>query len=68
MRKLIRNISRLLIGLLFLFSGFTKAVDPMGSKFKFDDYFVAFGMEWLIPFSLVLGIILSTVEFSIDFA
>lgn len=67
MRKLIRNISRLLIGLLFLFSGFTKAVDPMGSKFKFDDYFVAFGMEWLIPFSLVLGIILSTVEFSIGF-
>ena len=67
MRKLIRNISRLLIGLLFLFSGFTKAVDPMGSKFKFDDYFVAFGMEWLIPFSLVLGIILSTVEFSVGF-
>lgn len=67
MRKFIRNISRLLIGLLFLFSGFTKAVDPMGSKFKFDDYFVAFGMEWLIPFSLVLGIILSTVEFSVGF-
>jgi len=67
MSKLIRNISRYLIGLLFLFSGFTKAVDPMGSKFKFDDYFVAFGMEWLIPLSLVLGIILSTIEFSIGF-
>ncbi|HPW66013.1 MAG TPA: hypothetical protein PLS84_02895 [Salinivirgaceae bacterium] len=67
MNKLIRNISRHLIGLLFLFSGFAKAVDPMGSKFKFDDYFVAFGMEWLIPFSLILGIILSTVEFSVGF-
>ena len=67
MSKLIRNISRYLIGLLFLFSGFTKAVDPMGSKFKFDDYFVAFGMEWLIPLPLVLGIILSTIEFSIGF-
>ena len=67
MSKLIRNTSRYLIGLLFLFSGFTKAVDPMGSKFKFDDYFVAFGMEWLIPLPLVLGIILSTIEFSIGF-
>jgi uncharacterized membrane protein YphA (DoxX/SURF4 family) len=65
--KTLRNISRIAIGLVFLFSGFVKAVDPMGSKFKFDDYFMAFGMEWLIPFSLVFGILLSTLEFVTGF-
>ncbi len=65
--KIIRNVSRILMGLVFLFSGFVKAVDPMGSKFKFDDYFMAFGMEWLIPFSLVFGILLSTLEFVTGF-
>ncbi len=67
MLNILRNFSRLLTGLLFLFSGFVKAVDPMGSSFKFDDYFVAFGIEWLTPYSLLFGIILSTVEFSVGF-
>ncbi|HON18832.1 MAG TPA: DoxX family protein [Salinivirgaceae bacterium] len=66
--KIIRNISRLLVGLVFLFSGFVKAVDPMGSQFKFNDYFVAFGIEWLMPLALVFAIMLAATEFIVGFA
>lgn len=65
---LVRNISRLLIGVMFIFSGFVKAVDPLGSTYKFTDYFIAFGMEWLVPASLFFAVLLSALEFVIGFA
>lgn len=65
MRIQIARISRFLLGLVFTFSGFVKAVDPWGSQFKLEDYFLAFGMDWAVPFALVLGISLSIVEFLI---
>jgi len=66
--KFIQNISRLLIGLLFIFSGFVKAIDPLGSTYKFTDYFVAFNIEWLSPAALFLAVVLSSIEFVIGFA
>jgi uncharacterized membrane protein YphA (DoxX/SURF4 family) len=60
--KLIRNIARFLIGLVFIFSGFAKAIDPLGSAYKFTDYFDAFHMGFFTPLSLVLAILLSTAE------
>jgi uncharacterized membrane protein YphA (DoxX/SURF4 family) len=66
--KLIRNISRLFIGVMFVFSGFVKAIDPLGSTYKFSDYFTAFGMDWLIPAALFFAVLLSTIEFLIGFA
>jgi len=61
--KILTKISQFLIGAVFTFSGIVKAVDPLGSQYKFQDYFVAMGMEWLIPLALILGIILSSAEF-----
>ncbi|NLL29074.1 MAG: DoxX family protein [Bacteroidales bacterium] len=66
--KVLAYISRFLLGIVFTFSGFVKAVDPWGSKFKFEDYFIALGLEWLMPASLVLAILLSTAEFIIGVA
>ncbi|MDR1761616.1 MAG: DoxX family protein [Bacteroidales bacterium] len=56
------SISRFFSGILFIFSGFVKAVDPLGSKYKFIDYFEAWNMDFLAPAALTLGIIMSTAE------
>ena len=64
---MIRLISRILIGLLFLFSGFVKAVDPVGGSIKLTDYFEAFGMDFLLGAALPFAIVLSSVEFIIGF-
>lgn len=63
--KLIRFISRIFVGLIFVFSGFVKAVDPLGSAYKFTDYFEAFGMEWATGLAFALGVLLYTAEFLI---
>jgi uncharacterized membrane protein YphA (DoxX/SURF4 family) len=60
--KIIRNIARYIIAVVFIFSGFVKAVDPLGSTYKFQDYFEAFGMEFLNPLALILAILLSSAE------
>ena len=63
--KQIANISRILIGLLFIFSGFVKGVDPLGFAYKLEDYFIAFNWEFLIPLALFFSILLCTIEFSV---
>jgi uncharacterized membrane protein YphA (DoxX/SURF4 family) len=62
MRTLI-SISRLIAGSVFIFSGFVKAVDPLGSYYKFTDYFTAFHIQFLDPIALPVAVILSSVEF-----
>ncbi len=64
----IRNIARIVSGLVFIFSGLSKGVDPMGSMYKFIDYFTAFGLDSLNNLALILGIALCTAEFIIGFA
>ena len=61
-------MARIFAGLVFIFSGLSKGVDPMGSMYKFIDYFTAFGLDSLNNLALVLGIILCTAEFIIGFA
>ncbi|MCG8412563.1 MAG: DoxX family protein [Bacteroidales bacterium] len=63
--KLLNNISKVLVGLVFIFSGFVKAVDPLGSTYKFVDYFEAFGMDFLSFLAFPLAIVLSAIEFVI---
>jgi len=60
--KYIRLLSRLIVGVVFIFSGFVKAVDPLGSAYKFADYFFAFKLDKLEFLALPMGIFLSAFE------
>lgn len=61
--KWIANISRIVIGIVFVFSGFVKGVDPLGTAYRLEDYFIAFNWEFFIPFALFFSILLCTIEF-----
>ena len=62
--KLVTQISRVLVGILFIYSGFVKLVDPIGSQFKFEEYFSesVLNLEFLLPFALPFSILLIVAE------
>lgn len=66
--KIVRNISRIFVGLVFIFSGFVKAVDPWGTAIKFTDYFNALGLEFLVSWAFPLGVVMIIAEFIIGFS
>ena len=41
--SILASISRTLLGLVFIFSGAVKAIDPLGTVYKIEDYLKAFG-------------------------
>lgn len=65
--KTLTNVSRVLVGLLFMFSGFIKAIDPLGSAYKLEEYFTVFKMEWISSLSLPLSILLFAAEIILGF-
>lgn len=66
--RILKTISRIVIGTVFIFSGVVKAIDPLGSAYKFGDYFQAFNLGFLQFLALPLAIFLFTAEFLAGFA
>lgn len=66
--KALIQVARIIIGSAFIFSGFVKGVDPLGSAYKFHDYFQAFDVGFLTALSLPLAILLCTAEFIAGFS
>lgn len=61
--KCVAECCRLLLGVVFSFSGTVKAIDPMGGSIKINDYLTAFGLEGWKWMSLPLSFNLSALEF-----
>jgi uncharacterized membrane protein YphA (DoxX/SURF4 family) len=55
-------ISRLFVGLLFIFSGLIKANDPMGFGFKLQEYFHVFNLNFLNDYSTWIAILICAFE------
>ena len=56
------NISRAIVGLLFIFSGLIKANDPLGFGYKLQEYFEVFHISFLNDYAVLLAILLCTLE------
>ena len=67
MKKVAVNIARLVLAVVFVLSGFVKAVDPLGTQYKIADYLEAMGLSGLMPdfMTLSASILLSAIEFGI---
>ncbi|MCR5269940.1 MAG: triose-phosphate isomerase [Prevotella sp.] len=65
MRTLIVNIARLILALVFILSGFVKAIDPLGTQYKIQDYLTAMHLGGWLPDSTTLGlsVLLGATEF-----
>lgn len=59
------EFSRIVVGAVFLFSGFVKAIDPLGFTYKIQDYLIAFQLTDLLPLALSAAIAMVVVEFLI---
>lgn len=62
MKNLTLTISRLVVGLLFIFSGLIKANDPLGFGYKLQEYFEVFHTTFLNDYAAGIAIILCTLE------
>ena len=61
-------VARWVVGLVFLFSSFTKGVDPMGTTYKIQEYMTAWSLggmtfEWALPMAGFLAVALICAEF-----
>lgn len=61
------NACRFLLGATFVFSGFVKAIDPIGTQYKLQDYISAVGMGGIVPdiVTFLASVALSVLEFSL---
>ena len=67
LKSILVNLSRTLLALTFIFSGFVKAIDPLGSQYKIAEYLEAAQLSAYIPdwAQLMLSVGLSAIEFTL---
>jgi triose-phosphate isomerase len=64
---MIVNLCRIIVAVTFIFSGFVKAIDPIGTQYKLQDYLGAIGMAGILPnwTLLAVAVFLAAIEFCI---
>ena len=60
--KALLNIARIIVGVLFIFSGLVKANDPLGLSYKMQEFFEVWGMSFLDGFALSFSILMIAFE------
>jgi len=60
--KIVLNVSRIIVGVLFIFSGLIKANDPLGLSYKMQEFFEIWGWHFLNDYSLALSIAMIAFE------
>jgi len=63
--RVAETLCRLVLTVTFIFSGFVKAVDPLGTQYKIEDYLAAMGLGGLLPgvVTLTMSVALAALEF-----
>ena len=66
-KRIAVNVCRFVLAATFVFSGYVKAIDPIGTQYKIHDYLAAAGLAQFVPDFVTLGlsVALSTLEFSL---
>ncbi len=64
------NLCRLILALVFILSGYVKAVDPLGTLYKINDYLTAWSMPGILPDWILLAgaVAMSAAEFTLGIA
>ncbi|RAJ06784.1 DoxX-like protein [Chitinophaga skermanii] len=60
--RVILILLRVIVGVLFIFSGLIKANDPLGLSYKMNEFFEVLHMTWLVPYSLVFSVLMNAFE------
>jgi uncharacterized membrane protein YphA (DoxX/SURF4 family) len=69
LKKILLKVSietaRIILGITFVFSGFVKSIDPLGTVYKIQDYFTSFGLSSFHEWAAIPAVILCAGEFSL---
>jgi uncharacterized membrane protein YphA (DoxX/SURF4 family) len=66
--KILDKVVRVIVGILFVFSGLVKLNDPVGTQIKLEEYFEVFAtdfggfFQWFIPMALPIGMVVIVLE------
>ena len=60
--KILLNIARVIVGVLFIFSGLVKANDPLGLSYKMQEFFQVWGWQSLNSLTLAFSVIMIAFE------
>jgi uncharacterized membrane protein YphA (DoxX/SURF4 family) len=60
--KVVLSFIRIVVGLLFIFSGLIKANDPMGLSYKMQEFFEVWNLSFLDNYTLAFALIMNAFE------
>ena len=68
--KIAVTVARILVGILFIFSGLVKAIDPLGLTYKMQEFFEVWGrdgyftslMNWVYNYAFVFSVVMISLE------